>query len=86
VSAVGDFLYTLLILGGLGGGAVFVSALVIPLRGRRHEGAGQERLRLAQAEVHARYRDRLIVREAFDEVAREDAKDTIRRARAGVSK
>lgn len=85
MNAVGNVLYALLILAGLGGGGVFVTAITVVIRGRRSRGPGQERLRLAQAAVHERHRDHRIMREAVDEVDREDAKALVRRFRAGAT-
>lgn len=88
MNAVGDFLYahSLLIVAGLGGASVFVTAVTVALRGRLREGPGYERLRQAQAAVHQDFRDRQIVREAIDEVYREDVKAAIRLARSAVRK
>jgi hypothetical protein len=85
VSAVGNILYTLLVLAGLGGGSVFVTAIAVWARGRRTEVAAQEQLRLEQEAAYADHRDRAIMREAIDEVRREDLKNLIRRASAGVT-
>lgn len=85
MNAVGNILYTLLILAGLGGGSLFVTAIAVWARGRRTEVAGQEQLRLEQEAAHEDYRDRQIMREAVDEVRREDLKHLIRRARAGTT-
>lgn len=85
MNAVGNILYTLLILAGLGGGSLFVTAIAVWARGRRTEVAGQEQLRLEQEAAHEDYRDRQIMREAVDEVRREDLKHLIRRARAGAN-
>ena len=86
MSGVGQFLHVLLYLAGLGGGSVFVTAIAIWVRGRRTEAAAQEQLRLEQEAAHEDYRDHVIMREAIDEVRREDLKDLIRRASAGASK
>jgi hypothetical protein len=85
VNAIGQFLYTLLILAGLGGGSLFVTAIAVWARGRRTEAAGQQQLRLEQEAAHEDYRDHQIMREAIDEVRREDLKGLIRRARTGVT-
>lgn len=85
MNAFGQFLYSLLILAGLGSAALFVTAIAVWARGRRTEEARQEQLRLKQEAAHEDYRDHVIMREAIDEVRREDLKNLIRRARAGVT-
>jgi hypothetical protein len=85
VSAVGNVLYALLILTGVGGGSLFVTAIAVWARGRRTEVAAQEQLRLEQEAAYEDHRDRVIMREAIDEVRREDLKNLIRRASAGVT-
>lgn len=82
MSGIGGFLYFLLWGGGLLGGALFVTALTVVFRNRAREGVAQEQLRQAQLAVHEEYRDRKIVREAVDEVRREDVKALIRQGRA----
>lgn len=85
MNPVGNFLFTILWMGGLGGAALFITVITVVIRDRRREGVAQQQLRESTAAAHMEHRDRMIVRQAIDEVAREDVKAAILEARVDAS-